>query len=95
MGHLAFIGDLNVLIRFDKGLKFETSALECLYSGQITLSTLLVFLLGLSSRMIFNYSELMLWRTDTEKTQYSFVGKVGQGIYPQGSDKTTDRMMTE
>ena len=51
-------------------------------------STLLVCLLGLSSRMKFNYSELMLWCADTEKTQYSFVGKVGQGIYPQGSGKT-------
>ena len=30
----------------------------------------------------------MLWRADTKKTQYSFVGKVGQGIYQQGSDKT-------
>ena len=31
---------------------------------------------------------LMLQRADAEKTQYSLVGKVGQGIYPQGSDKT-------
>ena len=30
----------------------------------------------------------MLQRADAEKTQYSLVGKVGQGIYPQGSDKT-------
>ena len=30
----------------------------------------------------------MLWRADTEKKQYSFVGKVGQVIYPQGSNKT-------
>ena len=29
-------------------------------------------------------NQLMLWHADTEKTQYSFVGKVGQGIYPQG-----------
>ena len=35
---------------------------------------------------IFIY--LMLWRADTEKTQHSFVDKVGQGIYWQGSDKT-------
>ena len=33
-------------------------------------------------------SQLMLQRADAEKTQYSLVGKVGQGIYPQGSDKT-------
>ena len=35
-----------------------------------------------------NFKLLMLWRADTKKTQYSFVGKVGQGIYQQGSDKT-------
>ena len=33
-------------------------------------------------------THLMLQRADAEKTQYSLVGKVGQGIYPQGSDKT-------
>ena len=30
----------------------------------------------------------MLQRADAEKTQYSLVGKVGQGIYPQVLDYT-------
>ena len=32
----------NYLIRLDEGLTLETSALESLYKGQITLSTLLI-----------------------------------------------------
>ena len=35
-----------------------------------------------------NLVVLMLWRVDRKKTKNSFVGKVGQGIYQQGSDKT-------
>ena len=42
----------------------------------------------LKARHTVKNHELMLQRADAEKTQYSLEGKVGQGIYPQGSDKT-------
>ena len=58
----------------------ETPALESFYGGQIT---------SVDKTILTDTAQqLMLWRADTKKTQYSFVGKVGQGIYQQGSDKT-------